>query len=123
VHWIYNEDAAAQFFGTPYSPVRRNPGTRGQNISAVNFSMFKTTKISERVSFRVEAQVYNLFNHQFRGVPDPFIDDCSLAQQAVCGFGGSFANNLFNPSGGDYTNVTLNGIGRRRMILGGKFTF
>lgn len=118
VHWIYNEDNAAGFFKTPYGNTRRNPGTtRGQNISAVNFSMFKTTKISERVSFRLEAQVYNLFNHQFRGVPDPFIDDFNLAN------GGSFGNNLFNPSGGDYTNTILNGIGRRRMILGAKLTF
>ena len=54
--------------------MRRNPGVRGQNIDAVNFSMFKTTQISERVSFRLEAQVYNLFNHQFRGVPDPCIE-------------------------------------------------
>ena len=87
--------------------------------------MFKTTKLNERLSLRLEAQVYNLFNHQFRGVPDPFIDDCSFADRGpdVCGFGGSFANTLFNPSGGDSTNVTLNGLGRRRMILGGKFTF
>ena len=117
VHWIYNEDGAAAFFGTPYSPSRRNPGTRGQVLSATNFSMFKNTKLNERVAFRLEAQVYNLFNHQFRGVPDPFIDDLNLAN------GGSFGNNLFNPSGGDYNNVTLNGIGRRRLILGGKITF
>jgi hypothetical protein len=129
VHWIangaptdadgnpLNPNQAALFFGTPFGNVRRNPGVRGQNVNAVNFSMFKTTKISERVEFRLEAQVYNLFNHQFRGVPDPFIDDVNLAN------GGSFANNFFNASGGDYTNVTLNGIGRRRMILGGKFTF
>ena len=117
VHWIYNEDVAAAFFGTPYSPVRRNPGTRGQAISTVNFNMFKETKLNERVSFRVEAQVYNLFNHQFRGVPDPVIADFNLAN------GGSFGNNFFNNSGGDYNNVVLNGIGRRRMILGGKITF
>jgi len=117
VHWIYNEDNAALFFGSPYGNTRRNPGTRGQNVDTINFSMFKTTKLTERVAFRLEAQVYNLFNHQFRGVPDPFIDDFNLAN------GGSFANNLFNASGGDYTNVVLNGIGRRRMILGAKFTF
>jgi outer membrane receptor protein involved in Fe transport len=122
VHWLYNEDGTAQFLGTPYSNVRRNPGTRGQNISAVNFSMFKTTKLNERVSVRLEAQVFNLFNHQFRGVPDPFIDDVNFANRLTLG-GGSFANNLFNSSGGDYTNATLNGIGRRRMILGAKFTF
>jgi outer membrane receptor protein involved in Fe transport len=118
VHWIYNENNAAQFFNTPYGNVRRNPGVRGQAINAVNFSMFKTTKINERVSFRLEAQVYNLFNHQFRGVQDPVVDDGNLKD-----LGSSFGNNFFNNSGGDYTNVVLNGIGRRRMILGGKFTF
>jgi outer membrane receptor protein involved in Fe transport len=123
VHWIYNTDEAALFFKTPYGNVRRNPGVRGQNISAVNFSMFKTTMINERVSFRLEAQVYNLFNHQFRGVPDPFVDDCSFADRQICGFGGTFGNNFSNPSGGDYTNTILNGIGRRRMILGAKLTF
>jgi hypothetical protein len=117
VHWIYNDHNAAAFFGTPYGNVRRNPGVRGQNISAVNFSMFKTTKLNERVSFRLEAQVYNLFNHQFRGVPDPIIDDGNAS------VGGTFGNNLHNPSGGDYTNTILNGIGRRRLILGGKITF
>jgi len=117
VHWIYNEDNAALFFGSPYGNTRRNPGVRGQNVNTANFSLFKTTKLNEKVSLRLEAQVYNLFNHQFRGVQDPFIDDFNLAN------GGSFANNLFNASGGDYTNVTLNGIGRRRMILGAKVTF
>jgi hypothetical protein len=130
VHWIYNgaqvnfetgdlqnPNQAALFFGTPYGNTRRNPGTRGQNTNTINFSLFKTTKLNEKVSLRLEAQVYNLFNHQFRGVPDPFIDDFNFAN------GGSFANTLFNNSGGDYTNVTLNGIGRRRMILGAKVTF
>ena len=117
VHWIYNDTTAATFFRTPYGNVRRNPGVRGQAVNAVNFSMFKNTKLNERVAFRLEAQVYNLFNHQFRGVPDPVVDDVNLAN------GGSFGNNFFNNSGGDYTNVVLNGIGRRRLILGGKFTF
>jgi hypothetical protein len=119
VRWIYNDDTAAAFFGTPYGNARRNPGVRGDNISAVNFSMFKSTKITEKVSLRLEAQVYNLFNHQFRGVPDPFIDD-KLPQGDP---NNTFANNFSNNSGGDYNNVVLNGIGRRRMILGAKITF
>jgi hypothetical protein len=117
VRWIYNDDTADQFFGSPYGNSRRNPGYRGSNVSTVNYSMFKTTKLTERLSLRLEAQVYNLFNHRFLGVPDPIIDDLNLAN------GGSFGNNFFNPSGGDYTNVVLNGLGRRRLILGGKFTF
>jgi len=123
--WIYNNNTAAAFFKTPYGNVGRNPGVRGQAVSAVNFSMFKTTKISERLSLRLEAQVYNLFNHVFLGVPDPVIDDGNLAN------GGSFGNNFFNQSGGvnpnalnsGYTNPTLSGLGRRRMILGAKVSF
>ena len=124
VHWIYDNNAAAKFFGTPYGNVGRNPGFRGQAVSAVNFSMFKTTKINERLSLRLEAQVYNLFNHMFLGVPDPVVGDRNLANN------GSFGNNFFNSSGGTnpngsggYSNVTLNGLGRRRVVIGGKITF
>jgi hypothetical protein len=121
--WIYNDDTAAAFFKTPYGNVGRNPGVRGQAVSAVNFSLFKTTKMTERLSVRLEAQVYNLFNHMFRGVPDPLIEDGNLANA------GGFGNNFFNSSGGagveggGYSNFVLNGLGRRRMILGAKIIF
>jgi len=122
-HWIYNDNNSAAFFKTPYGNVGRNPGVRGQAVSAVNFSMFKTTKMTERLSLRLEAQVYNLFNHMFLGVPDPLIEDGNVANQ------GGFGNNFFNNSGGagveggGYSNFVLNGLGRRRMILGAKITF
>jgi len=121
--WIYNDNTAAAFFKTPYGNVGRNPGVRGQAVSAVNFSLFKTTKMTERLSVRLEAQVYNLFNHMFRGVPDPLIEDGNLANA------GGFGNNFFNSSGGagveggGYSNSVLNGLGRRRMILGAKIIF
>src|SRR6266571_3971985 len=125
VHWIYDNNAAGTFFGTPYGNVGRNPGLRGQAVSSVDFSMFKTTKVTERLSLRLEAQVYNLFNHMFLGVPDPIVADLNLANN------GSFGNNFFNQSGGvnpnalnsGYTNPTLSGLGRRRMILGAKVSF
>jgi outer membrane receptor protein involved in Fe transport len=123
--WIYNDDTSAAFFGTPYGNVGRNPGVRGQAVSAVNFSLFKETKLTERMSLRLEAQVYNLFNHLFLGVPDPLIEDGDPTNL----HNGPFGTNAFNSSGGagveggGYTNVVLNGLGRRRMILGAKFTF
>jgi len=124
VRWIYDNNAAATFFGTPYGNVGRNPGLRGQAVSAVDFSMFKTTKVSERLSVRLEGQVYNLFNHMFLGVPDPILTDLNLANN------GSFGNNFFNSSGGrnpngsgGYTNSTLNGLSRRRVIVGAKLIF
>jgi outer membrane receptor protein involved in Fe transport len=126
VHWIYNDDNAAAFFKTPYGNVGRNPGVRGQAVSTVNFSVFKTTKVSERLSLRLEAQAYNLFNHLFLGVPDPQIGDGNFAVDH-----GSFGNNFFNTNGGvnpnalqsGYTNPVLNGLGRRRLVLGAKVTF
>jgi hypothetical protein len=117
VRWIYNDDVSSQFFGTPFGNVGRNPGVRGDSVNTVNLSAFKSFKLNERLALRVETQVYNFLNHRFLGVPDPFIDDGNLAA------GGTFANNLSNSSGGDYTNPTNNGLGRRRIILGGKFTF
>ncbi len=117
VRWIYNNDAAAAFFKTPYGNTSRNPGYRGQPVNTVNLSIFKTTKITERVSLRLEGQAYNLFNHRFLGVPDPLIDDGNLANK------GTFGNNFSNSSGGNYTNFQLNGLGRRRLILGAKVTF
>jgi len=128
--WIYNDDTAAAFFHTPYGNGGRNPGVRGQAVSAVNFALSKTTKVSERLSLRLEAQVYNLFNHMFLGVPDPTIDACNFAARTLPGCGGSFGNNIFNSSGGvnaegagGYTNPTSGGLGRRRMILGAKVIF
>jgi hypothetical protein len=128
--WIYNDDTAAAFFKTPYGSSGRNPGDRGQAVSTVNFSLAKSTKVTERLSLRLEAQVYNLFNHMFLGVPDPTIDACNFAARALPGCGGSFANNLFNSSGGvnaeglgGYTNVVPSGLSRRRMALGAKIIF
>ena len=83
----------------------------------------KTTSLTESVKLQFRFEFYNLFNHMFLGVPDPLIEDGNLANQ------GGFGNNLFNSSGGagveggGYTNFVLNGLGRRRMILGAKITF
>jgi hypothetical protein len=118
VRWIFNDDTAATFFGTPFGNVRRNPGVRGQATNTVNMNVLKNTKLTERFSLRFEAQAYNLFNHQFRGVPDPFIEDGNFLDAKS-----SFANNFFNSNGGDYSNVVISGIGRRRLVFGLKVIF
>ena len=117
VRWIYNDDVSSAFFKTPYGNVGRNPGIRGDAVNTVSLGVAKSIKVTERLSLRMEAQAYNLFNHRFLGVPDPFIDDGNLAA------GGTFGNNFSNPSGGDYTNATSTGLGRRRMILGARVVF
>jgi hypothetical protein len=117
VRWIINDDVASDFLGTPFGGVGRNT-ERGEPINAVNLSVFKTTNITERVKIRFEAQAFNLLNRQFRGIPDPFVQDGNFADS-----NSSFGNTFFNDSGGDSTNPTLSGIGRRRLIFGLKVIF
>jgi hypothetical protein len=44
-------------------------------------------------------------------------------QAGISGCAGSFGNNFFNDDGGDFSLPTINGIGRRRLVFGLKFTF
>jgi hypothetical protein len=103
-HWIVNSTDAALFFGNPYAGVDRST-ERGQTRNNVDLTVVKSTKITERFTVRFEAQAFNVFNRQFRGVPDPFIEDFPLA------LGGSFMNNYFN------------GSNRRNMTFGLKLIF
>jgi hypothetical protein len=69
-----------------------------------------------KVQFQM--MVFNLFNRQFRGVPDTIVDDTGDPLD-----GASFANTYYNSTGGDSTNATQSGIGRRRLQFGLKFVF
>jgi len=114
VHWIENGLASAQFFGTPFGGVGRNT-LRGQNISTANLALFKNTKLSEKLTLQLRATAYNVFNHQFRGNPDPILEDV----------GSSFQNNFSNTSGGATFagNNIADGILQRRLELGAKIIF
>ena len=115
VRWIANEPNAAQFFGTPFKGASRNI-LRGQPISTSNLSMFKNTKLNERFTLQLRATAYNFMNTQFRGNPDPLLDDV---------FGGSFGNTNTNFSGGSAFggNLVADGILQRRIELGAKIIF
>lgn len=116
-HWLLNDDTASTIFGTPFAGVSRNT-LRGDTIQAVNLSVFKTTNITERVKLRFEAQAFNILNRQFRGIPDPFLEDFNFAEG-----NSSFGNTFFNDTGGDSVNATYSGIGRRRLVFGLKVIF
>jgi TonB dependent receptor len=117
VRWIFNDNTSAAFFGTPYGNVGRNPGVRGDSVNTVSLDLAKNIKFTERLSLKLEAQAYNLLNHRFLGLPDPFIEDGNLS------VGGTFGNNFSNNSGGDYTNAVNTGLGRRRLILAARIIF
>ena len=115
VHWIQNSPAAAIVYGTPFAGVGRNT-LRGQDISTANLAFFKDIAITERLKAQFQAQAFNVMNVQFRGVPDPILDDVTR---------GSFQNTNFNSNGGltFAGNNTTDGIGRRRLLFGMKLIF
>jgi outer membrane receptor protein involved in Fe transport len=115
VHWIQNTPEAAQVYGTPFAGVGRNT-LRGQSISTSNLSFFKDIQITERLKAQFQAQAFNVFNTQFRGVPDPVLDDVAR---------GTFQSTDFNSNGGATFagNIITDGIGRRRLLFGLKLIF
>jgi hypothetical protein len=114
-HWIRNDPTAAQVIGTPFAGVGRNT-LRGQDISTANLAFFKNIKVTEKLTAQFQAQAYNVMNTQFRGVPDPILDDVTR---------GSFQNTNFNSNGGATFagNINTDGIGRRRLLFGLKLIF
>lgn len=104
VHWIFNDDTASLAFGSPFLGSGRNT-LRGQPFNGLRFSVYKNTKVMEKITIQFQANAWNVLNHQFRGNLDPFIDDAPISQ------GGSFGNNFFN------------GSTRRRMTFGLKLIF
>ena len=118
--FIVNNVAAEQFFGTPFSPLGRNT-ERGQPISTVNMSVFKNTKITERLTIQLQASAFNLFNHQWLGIPIQNVNNAAASALGVTQFG----SRAFNFNGGDTFagNIITDGIGRRRLQLGAKIIF
>ncbi len=115
VHFIFNDNEAARFFKNPFAGSPRNI-FRGQSFSNIDAGLFKNTRITETMTLQLRVEGFNVFNRQFRGTPDPFVDDCPLrggdpASASGCSSPGSFMNNLFNDSG------------RRRFILSARFIF
>ena len=106
VHWIVNDINAVTAAHNPFPGSSRNI-IRGQSWNNVDASLLKSFRVSERVKFQLQANVVNLLNHQYRGAPDPFIEDYVPSDVTS----NSFMNNFFNDSL------------RRTVTLGGKIIF
>ena len=120
VRWIVNDVTAAKFFGSPFLGVGRNT-ERGQPVNTINMAVFKNTRITERLTLQLQAEAFNLFNHQWLGIPNVNVDSANI------GGVNQFGSLAFNPNGGDSNfgtaNINSDGIGRRRMQLGAKIIF
>jgi outer membrane receptor protein involved in Fe transport len=118
--FIINDINSEKFFGTPFSPLGRNT-ERGQPISTANLAVFKNFKFGERLTFQFQAEAFNVFNHQWLGIPIQDVNNASSIQGGVTQFGSL----NFNANGGDTFagNIITDGIGRRRLQFGGKIIF
>jgi hypothetical protein len=119
-HWIINDPNAAKFFGSPFLGVGRNT-ERGQPISTVNMSVYKNTKVTERLTIQFQADAFNLFNHQWLGIPIQNVNNAANIVDGVDQLGST----KFNGNGGDTFagNIVTDGIGRRRLQFGLKLIF
>lgn len=117
VHWIVNDDLSAAYFGTPFAGGGRNQ-QRGQTINNANLAVLKDFKFHDRFTVETRATAYNVLNRQYRGVPQPNVDNGNFPD-----VGGSFGNTIYNTNSGGQTNSVFSGIDRRRIELGAKIRF
>jgi outer membrane receptor protein involved in Fe transport len=62
VRFIINAPGSAKIFGTPFGNMPRNY-LSGPAINQLNVSLFKNTKIGERVRLQLRAEAFNFLNH------------------------------------------------------------
>ncbi len=96
---------AFSYFRSPFGDVGRNTFS-GDPFYLVNFSVFKTTNLTENTKIEFRAEAFNLLNRRNLGVPDPFLED------AFNGFAVS-----------SFQNTGFNNGGNRSMRLGVRFIF
>jgi hypothetical protein len=112
VRFITNNELAANIYGTPYPGSGRNI-LRGGTYNNVDFSVFKNTKITERVTFRLEVDAYNVLNRAEFTTP-------ASAEVDYTGSPAFFNSNIQNQALG--SNIGT-GTGVRNMEFSGKILF
>jgi hypothetical protein len=69
VRFIINGPGAAQVFGTPFGNIGRNTFT-ADRLENIDFSVFKTTRVTERLSIQYRLNMFNALNHPNFGIPN-----------------------------------------------------
>jgi hypothetical protein len=113
VRFIANNQLAANLLNNPYPGSGRNI-LRGDSFNNVDFSVFKNTKISERVTFRLEVDAYNVLNRAYFPSPGNLLSDYAATP--------SYFNNNFESQATGASLVTP-GTGLRNLLFVGKILF
>jgi hypothetical protein len=111
VHWITNNQYAGLLAGTPWVGSGRNL-LRGTTYNNLDTSVFKNTKLTERVTLRLEVDANNVLNRSYYGSPDADMADGITSLNNV---------NFVGASGGG--GIINTGTGVRNMTFGGKILF
>jgi outer membrane receptor protein involved in Fe transport len=95
---------------------------RGPSFKEFNFSLYKSTAITERVNLQLRAEVFNLFNHP--NFANPILPGF-IADPGTPGANGRFSGFLPMTTTGDVGigNPFLGGGGPRGIQLAAKFSF
>jgi outer membrane receptor protein involved in Fe transport len=89
VHFIVNGPGAARILGTPFGTMPRNH-LRGPGINQLNMSVFKTTKIAERLKVQFQVSAFNVLNHPNPGYgvnAASYLPNATLENAGVAGNG------------------------------------
>jgi hypothetical protein len=68
-HWLINNSDSANLANNPFPGSGRNI-LRGPSFLQLDSSIYKDTKITERVNLELQLNAYNVLNHQYLGSPN-----------------------------------------------------
>lgn len=115
-HWIINNQAEAQVLGNPYAGSGRNI-LRAQPFNNLDASIYKNTKISERVTLQLQFTAYNALNHAFRSAQGDSPGDGSVTSDV------SAYNTQFPGQPQSFLSQAYGVSNQRFILLGGKIIF
>jgi hypothetical protein len=115
-HWIINNQAYALSVGNPYPGSGRNI-LRAQPFNNLDASIYKNTKLSERVSMQLQFTAYNALNHAFRSSQGDGSADGSFTS-----FVGAY-NTQFTGQPQPFLSQAYGVSNIRFILLGGKIIF
>ncbi len=104
VRFVINSLGSAKIFGTPFGTMPRNY-LHGPGINQLNMSLFKTTKVGERLKVQIQASAFNVLNHPNPGYG---VNANGYLPNATLENAGSRNGNAFN----DFGDINLS----RRVI-------
>jgi hypothetical protein len=111
VRFIANNQLAANLLNNPYPGSGRNL-LRGNTSNNVDFSVFKTTRITERVSFQLRVTAFNVLNRSYYQFPG----------NALADYNEGYFNNFLYSGASTGSNVGT-GTGVRNVTFEGRILF